>query len=250
MNLSMERSPLRTAFVLGAGLGTRLRPLTNDWPKPLLPIGGRPTITYAFEQLKALGVQRVIINTHHRAERYDEIFPDGTWEGLELVFRHEPVLLETGGGIKNIEDLLDPEGPLLIYNGDIVSNLPLKKLLEAHNAAGNEVTLALRSAGGPLQIALGDDGRVADIGNKLGTDSEKLYLFSGVYMIERKFLDRLEAGKKESVIPTFLHMIRNGEGLGGVVIDDGEWTDIGTHEEYQRLNERAAREPDFAAAPA
>ena len=99
MNSSMATlPPLRTAFVLGAGLGTRLRPLTNDWPKPLLPIGGRPTITYAFEQLKALGVERVIINTHHRAERYDEAFPDNTWEGLELVFRHEPVLLETGGG--------------------------------------------------------------------------------------------------------------------------------------------------------
>ncbi|HQL25320.1 MAG TPA: sugar phosphate nucleotidyltransferase, partial [candidate division Zixibacteria bacterium] len=73
-----------TAFVLGAGLGKRLRPLTEGWPKPLLPVWGRPMISYAFERLRAAGIGRFIVNTHHRADRYRDIFPDGRWGGVPI----------------------------------------------------------------------------------------------------------------------------------------------------------------------
>src|SRR5512136_1734000 len=116
---------IKTAFILGAGLGTRLRPLTEDTPKPLLPIGGRPIITYAMEHLKAVGVQRFIINTHHCAGRYAEVFPEGSWRGIPITFRHEPILLDTAGGIKNIEDLIAAGDRIIVYNGDIISSLPL-----------------------------------------------------------------------------------------------------------------------------
>ncbi|MEM1059662.1 MAG: nucleotidyltransferase family protein [Verrucomicrobiota bacterium] len=236
-----------TAFVLGAGLGTRLRPLTLDWPKPLLRVGGRPVITYAFEQLAAAGVTRFIVNTHHCAERYAEVFPGLEWEGRPIALRHEPVLLETGGGIKNIEDLLAPGEPLLVYNGDIISTLPVERLLSRHREAGNEVTLALRSSGGPLQIGLDGKGRVSGIGGQQAGNAPR-YLFSGVYVMEPTFLDRLEAGVKRSVIPTFLEMIKGGEGLGGAVIDEGTWSDIGTLDEFLAMNEQfGAGEAELAA---
>lgn len=238
----MRASSLQTAFVLGAGLGTRLRPLTLDWPKPLLRVGGKPVITYAFEQLVAAGVERLIVNTHHRAERYEEVFPNLVWKGVPIALRHEPDLLETGGGIKNIEDLLTPGEPLLIYNGDIISTLPLNQLIEQHQRSGNEVTLALRSSGGPQQIALNEAGRVTDIGNQLETNAATKYLFTGIYLIEAAFLARLAAGVKKSVIPTFLDMIRAGDGLGGVVIDEGEWSDIGTLDEFEAMNRRFGAE--------
>jgi NDP-sugar pyrophosphorylase family protein len=225
-----------TAFVLGAGLGTRLRPLTVEWPKPLLKAGGRPVIAYAFDRLAELGVARIIVNTHHLAHRYEEVFPDRRWRDVELVFRYEAELLETGGGIKNIEDLVVGES-LLIYNGDIVSTLPLRRLLDGHRQAGNEATLALRSSGGPLHIALAEDGRLADIGEALGAAPGPRFLFSGIYVIERPFFARLTAGKKESVIPTFLAMIRAGDRIGGVVIDEGEWSDIGALSELQRVDQ-------------
>jgi len=243
----MPETKIKTAFVLGAGLGTRLRPLTLEWPKPLLRVGAKPVITYAFEQLKAAGVERLIVNTHHCAERYGEVFPGLKFEGLPIELRHEPVLLETGGGIKNIEDLLTPGEPLLIYNGDIISSLPLEKLIAHHEASGNEVTLALRSSGGPLQISLGEDGRISDIGGNLGTDGGKRYLFAGIYIIEPAFLERLEAGVKKSVIPTFLDMIRAGEGLGGIILDEGEWSDIGTLDEFEAMNrERGATDSEMS----
>ena len=103
----MKRRRFKTAFILGAGLGTRLRPLTEKCPKPLLKIGGRPIITYAMDHLMKVGVDRFIVNTHHASEIYLEAFPDRGWGGVPIIFRHEPVLLETAGGLKNIEDLLD-----------------------------------------------------------------------------------------------------------------------------------------------
>ena len=121
----------KTAFILGAGLGTRLRPLTERCPKPLLEIGGRPVITYAMDHLLSAGVERFIVNTHHCPDVYLQKFPDMQWRGTPIVFRHEPVLLDTAGGLKNIEDLLSDDKTILCYNGDLIADFPLQGLLEA-----------------------------------------------------------------------------------------------------------------------
>src|SRR4030043_1833431 len=102
----LKRRRLRTAFILGAGLGMRLRPLTERCPKPLLEIKGRPIITYVMDHLLKVGVDRFIVNTHHCPEVYSEKFPDRQWRGVPMTFRYEPILLETAGGLKNVEDLL------------------------------------------------------------------------------------------------------------------------------------------------
>ena len=92
---------IKQAFVLAAGLGTRLRPLTDDLPKPLIPVGLKPLITFAFDHLIAdLGVEEFIVNTHHCPEAYGEAFPTAEYRGRTLRFRHEPVLLDSAGGIK------------------------------------------------------------------------------------------------------------------------------------------------------
>ena len=225
---------INTAFVLGAGLGTRLRPLTDNRPKPLLPLGGRPMITFAFDHLIAAGINRIIVNTHHCAERYRDEFTDSQWRGVPLIFRHEPDLLETGGGIKNIEDLAGQEA-LLVYNGDILSSLPLQKLISHHSEKSNEVTLALRSSGGPLHIGMGSDGLVGDIRGMLGAGGLATFLFTGIYIVEPQFFSRLTPRKKESVVPIFLDMIREHARLGGVVLDSGRWEDVGTPEVYHQL---------------
>ncbi|MEI7672326.1 MAG: sugar phosphate nucleotidyltransferase, partial [Deltaproteobacteria bacterium] len=165
----MANLEIRTAFILGAGLGTRLRPLTENCPKPLLPVGGRPLITYAMDHCLAIGISRFIVNTHHCAAAYDEAFPDRTWRGKPILFRHEPILLETAGGIKNIEDLLEEDDEtILVYNGDILSDLPLSQLVAAHAAAGCEVTLVLRSGGPVRNICLEANGEICDFRDLLG----------------------------------------------------------------------------------
>jgi NDP-sugar pyrophosphorylase family protein len=222
---------ISTAFVLGAGLGTRLRPLTDTWPKPLLSVGGRPMITWAFDQLiEQLGVERIIVNTHHAAHRYAEVFPENVWRGVPLLFRHEPELLETGGGIKNIEDCVRGE-TFVVFNGDVLSSLPLNRLVEAHAQSGAEVTLGLRSSGGPLHIGWNPaSGRVGSIRAETRGPGEKACLFTGIYVVAPAFLARLTRGKKESVVPIFLQMIAEGNPPAGVLVDEGDWWDLGTVE--------------------
>lgn len=222
-----------SAFVLGAGLGTRLKSLTQRLPKPLIPVANQPLITRAFDHLIDAGVERLVVNTHWRAEAYDAAFPERTHRGVPIAFRHEwPEVLETGGGIKNVEDLLSG-GPFIVYNGDILADLPLEPAIRAHHGRGDEVTLILRSSGGPLQVALDRaTGRVTDIGNRIAADSRSEFLFTGIYLVQPRFFARLVAGEKVSVVRAFVEMIRTGAPLGGIVIDDGQWWDLGTREQY------------------
>jgi len=230
--------PIRTAFILGAGLGTRLRPLTEDCPKPLLEVAGRPIITYAMDHLLAAGVGRFIVNTHHCAGAYGQVFPDGRWRGIPIVFRHEPVLLDTGGGLKNIEDLLDPGERIFVYNGDVITDLPLERLVDVHEERKAEVTLALRSSGHLLNVNVDEKGGVCDMRGLLGHPGVKRCQFTGVSIVEKRFLSRMEAGRIESVVPVLVRMIRERRGsVAAVVIDEGEWHDIGSVEEYQKVKE-------------
>lgn len=224
------------AFVLGAGLGTRLRPLTDELPKPLVPIFQKPLITFAFDHLIALGISRFFVNTHHHPERFAETFARSTYRDRRIEFRHEPVLLETAGGIANIADLLNA-GPLLVYNGDILTDLPLNRLIEHHFRENNMVTLALRSDGGPKHIALDSrSGRLIDIHNQLGTGAAEEFVFTGIYTVDLNFVKLLEPSVKCSVIPHFVELIRSKEKIGGVVIDEGHWWDVGNRNAYLQLH--------------
>ncbi len=227
------------AFVLAAGLGTRLRPLTDQLPKPLIPVGHKPLITFAFDHLIAdAGVEEFVVNTHHLPGTFQTAFPEGRYRGCPISFRHEPVLLETGGGIKNVADLLR-DAPFLVYNGDILTDLPIEPLIARHKAGDNLITLALRSAtlSGPGHISLDPKtGRILDIRNLLGTGAPANCSFACVYIVEPGFLEMIPGeGKVVSVIPSFLELIRRG-GLGGVVIDEGEWRDLGNRDEYLRAH--------------
>jgi NDP-sugar pyrophosphorylase family protein/aminoglycoside/choline kinase family phosphotransferase len=236
MGNEMKLAKIRTAFILGAGLGTRLRPLTEKLPKPLLPVGGRPLITYAMDHCLSIGIGRFIVNTHHCAEAYDNAFPGWSRRGMPILFRHEPVLLDTAGGLKNIEDLLEDDETILVYNGDILSNLPLSQLVAAHAAGGREVTLALRSDGPLRNVCLDARGEICDLRDLLGNPGVRRCLFTGIFIVERRFLRRLLPGKVESTIPVFAEMIREAPGsVASVVIDEGSWEDVGDITAYERI---------------
>jgi mannose-1-phosphate guanylyltransferase len=224
-DIRFRKPPVITqAFILGAGLGTRLRPLTDALPKPLVPLFHKPLAMWAVEACEAVGCRRFAVNTHHLPEKWQ-----GFGEGRDITFFHEPILLETGGGLKNIEDWIE-DGSLLIHNGDIFSSMDLKKLAAAHEASGDEVTLALRSTGGEKRISLGENGRVVDVRSEVrglpGT-----HVFTGIYCVKKSFLKRIPAGEVIAVIPAFQELVRE-DGIGAVVIDGGEWMDLGDVESY------------------
>jgi mannose-1-phosphate guanylyltransferase len=226
--ISVPMPLITQAFVLGAGLGTRLRPLTEDLPKPLIPIFQKPLITFALDHLCDLGIESFIINTHHLAPQFDRIFPDGSYAGRPVSLVHEPVLLGTGGGIKNIEALLRDE-PFIVYSGDLLTDFDLAPLVDEHFRAGNDVTLALR------RTKLGADvawraGRVIDIANRYGHAGE--YDFQGVSIWNPEVFPRIPAGRSISFIPIVVDWIGQGGRIGGVVLEDRKWFNIGSRAEY------------------
>ena len=134
------------AFVLGAGLGMRLKPLTDDLPKPLVPIFQKPLITFALDHLIDIGVKSSIINTHKLPDVFQRFFSQNDYEGYATKLVNEPVLLDTGGGIKNVEADLGTK-PFITYSSDILTDIDLQPLIDEHFRCGNDVTLALRDTG-------------------------------------------------------------------------------------------------------
>ncbi len=171
------------------------------------------------------GITRFAVNTHHLPAAWDDFGRD-----YDLTLFHEPILLETGGGLKNIGAWMGSDSAL-VHNGDIFSTIPLEKLIAAHEASGLPVTLALRSEGVAKHIALDPSStRVSDIRNSLG-HGNGTHTFTGIYCVSPAFLDLIPAAEKISVIPAFLELAKSGQ-LGAIVLDEGVWLDLGDRESY------------------
>jgi mannose-1-phosphate guanylyltransferase len=231
------------AFVLAAGLGTRLRPLTDELPKPLVPIFQKPLITFALDHLIATGIQRFVINTHRLPHLFERQFAEKSYRGRSVDLVNEPDLLETGGGIKNAEPLLR-DGDFLTYSGDILTDIPLDSLIEEHFRTGNDVTLALRETGFAPSIAY-RDGRIVDIGGRFSVAGD--YDFANIAVWRQKIFQRIPQ-RKISFIPVLLDWIAGGGKIGGVVMNEGKWFNIGSIAQYVEAHRMVSSEnwsPDF-----
>jgi NDP-sugar pyrophosphorylase family protein len=235
------------AFVLGAGLGMRLRPLTEDLPKPLIPIFQKPLITFALDHLIAAGVKSFVINTHHLEAPFKTLFAAGSYRGHPVQLVHEPEILGTGGGIKNVESLLRNE-PFIAYSGDVLTDIDLQPLLNEHFRAGNDVTLALRETKHGADMAL-EGSRVVDIENRYGRPGR--YDFAGVSIWTPAIFKRIPPRQNLSFIPILAEWIGDSGKIGGVVLNEGKWFNIGSRTEYlatHRAIQEETWKPDYLEA--
>lgn len=219
------------SFILGAGLGTRLQPLTSILPKPLMPVFQKPLVQHILDYHYKAGIEEFLINISHLAPMWERAFPENKWRGRPVHFSKEERPLDSGGGLKKIMPFVHPGEPLLVHNGDILTDLPLDELLDAHRRGGHLVTLALRSIDGNKNVGFDQaSGLVTDMRHALGIDSGSCQ-FAGVYVMEPEVARLFPDEELFSIVPIWLQLIREHK-VGGVIFDRAQWYETGSPAGY------------------
>lgn len=222
------------AIVLVGGEGTRLRPLTDDVPKPALTLVDRPFLAYMIEWLAAHGVTEAVLACGFRPDVLRQTLGEGERAGVRLRYVTEPERRGTAGAIRFAADALgdELEDRFLVVNGDILADLDLTALTRSHREREARVTIALHpveDAAAYGLVSLDADGRVLEFSEKTGRH-EPGEVNAGAYLLERPVLDLITPGREVSIErEVFPRLV--GEGLGALALD-GYWMDIGTPERY------------------
>jgi len=226
------------AMVLAAGLGTRLRPLTNDRPKALVDVGGRPLIAYNLELLRRFGITDVVINLHYHGAALRSALGNGASFGLRIEYSSEDPLLDTGGGIKNAEARLAGDD-FLVLNSDTIVDLPLDRLIASHRARRAAATLVLRRD--PEQqrygvIEIDSSERIRRFLGKPDVTAEPLtaFMFAGVHVMSPQVFGFMPPGGAFSMTrETYPAMLAAGAALYGFPFA-GFWRVIDTPDDRDR----------------
>ncbi|MBA0049470.1 NDP-sugar synthase [Streptomyces sp. AJS327] len=229
------------AILLVGGKGTRLRPLTVNTPKPMVPAAGVPFLAHQLARARAAGVDHVVMATSYLAEVFEPYFGDGSELGLHLEYVTEREPLGTGGAIRNAATRLRsaPDEPVLVFNGDILTGLDIRGLVTAHSTAGADVSLHLTRVTDPRAFGLvptDESGRVTAFLEKPQTPEEIVtdQINAGCYVFNRSVIDAIPQGRPVSVErETFPGLLESGAHLHGVV-DSTYWLDLGTPEAFVR----------------
>lgn len=226
------------ALVLAAGLGTRLRPLTEDTPKPLLPVLGRPVVTWTLDRLRKLGCEAVAINLHHRGEKIPEAL--GTeYEGMRLVYSEEPEILGTLGALGPLKGFFADCEQVLVVNGDSLCRWPLKRLLRTHRRKKATATLLLSRRPDPRSYGggVGTDraGRVLSLSSRDRDRGEVFsrHVFAGAHVLAGELLDRVGPEPADFVSDLWIPLLEEGK-LVQAVVTRRRWHDLGTPDRYLR----------------
>jgi len=223
------------AFIFGAGFGIRLLPLTEERPKVTVPVLNKPVIFRIIENLSSFGIDHFVINSHYKPQILHDIVGDGKKWGVDIQYSHEDAILETGGGLKKAQNLINSQ-TFILHNGDIICDVDFQKLLEFHKSKGAVATLVVSKYHDPKQVTIDSTGKIIDIRNTFYKDIIPGYTFLGIHILEKKIFDMIEPDKKISIIPIYLKMISEGMPVYVWEIENGLWYDIGSIEQYKKAN--------------
>ena len=231
------------AMVLAAGLGTRLRPLTNGRPKALVEIAGRTLLEITLTRLRSFDIREVIVNTHHFAEMVEEYLAAHGNFAMNIAISREEVLLDTGGGLKKAAWFFrDSDEPLLVHNVDVLSNIDLAAMAHFHREQNPLATLAVmdRATSRPLLF----DGQGELCGRIVGKDGEKemaraaekthSLAFSGIHVISPRIFELMHEDGVFSIVPAYLRLAGQGEAIRAWRADEFYWRDLGKPENIEQ----------------
>ena len=230
-------------MILAAGLGTRLRPLTDDRPKALVEVAGRTLLEITLSRLRQFGVREVIVNVHHFADMVVEYLKKNNNFGMRIEISREEVLLDTGGGLKKaawffLEDSASREEPFLLHNVDVLSTIDLRHMAESHKQNQALATLAVQVRETSRYLLFDEQNQLC--GRRAGSDhapeivrpsrETHALAFSGVHVVSQRLLPRLTEEGVFSIIPSYLRLAGHGEKILAFRADDYYWRDLGRPE--------------------
>jgi NDP-sugar pyrophosphorylase family protein len=235
------------AMILAAGVGTRLRPLTDATPKALLEVGGAPMIEQVIRRLKSAGVSELVVNLFHLGDRIIEFLASKGDFGLRIAFTRETELLDTGGGLKNAAWFFDDGRPFFLHNVDILSDIDLEGLFQFHHKVRALATLAVQRRPGSRQLLFGRDGRLCGRKSPEGVewaagprgDVERL-AFTGIHVIDPTIFSKMTETGAFPIIRTYLRLAAEGEQIAACRANGSYWQDIGSPEKLQAARKHAA----------
>ena len=235
------------AMVLAAGLGTRLRPLTDDGPKALVQIAGRTLLEITLARLRTFGVNEAIVNAHHFADMIVEYLKANNNFGMRIAVSREEILLDTGGGLKKaawffLEDAARKTEPFLLHNVDVLSTIDLGRMLHAHRESKSLATLAVQARESSRQLLFDEQDQLC--GRRAGRDREPEIVrsaprldplaFSGIHVISPRLFSLMSEDGAFSIIDTYLRLAQQGEKISAFRADDYYWRDLGKPENVRQ----------------
>ena len=231
------------AMILAAGLGTRLRPLTDDRPKALVEVAGRTLLELALSRLRAFGVTEVIVNTHHYADMILEYLEANDSFGLRVEISREEALLDTGGGLKEaawffLEESKGSRESFILHNVDVISTIDLGAMIRSHFEKDALATLAVQKRETSRYLMFDEHGQLC--GRRAGKAAEadlcrpaehtEALAFSGIHVISPRIFDEMEEEGAFSIIVAYLRLAARGETVPAFRTDGCYWRDLGTPE--------------------
>jgi len=241
-------------MILAAGLGTRLRPLTDDRPKALVGIGGRTLLEMTLTRLRAFGIREVIVNVHHFADQIVEYLKANANFGMRIAISREEVLLDTGGGLKKaawffLQDSARADEPFLLHNVDVISTIDFASMVQAHNANQALATLAVQKRAASRQLLF--DEHLQLCGRRAGRDREAEIMrasarleplaFSGIHVISPRLLSTMSEDGIFSIVTSYLRLAGHSEKILGFRADQYYWRDLGRIEDLQQAERDLAQ---------
>ncbi len=219
-----------SVFILAAGLGERLRPITNYIPKPLLPIVGKPVLQSVLEKVSALPIYKIGINLHHKREVMERWINQSAFSKNIELFHEEPIL-GTGGALYNAGAFLK-NSTFLVHNSDIISDIDVKQLTAFHLSSKNLATIAVHDYSEFNKLEIDEKGFLKSVGTASGKNSKYL-AFTGIAVYQPEFLKFLPTGAS-SVVDAWLRAIHEGYKIGSLDVTGCYWTDTGTPASYAK----------------
>jgi dTDP-glucose pyrophosphorylase len=226
-----ETEPFQ-AVIMAGGMGTRLAPLTGDCPKPLLPVGDRPLLEHIIAQLKQAGIKRVSLSTYYLADKIREHFGDGTKMGVDLAYVTEDRPLGTAGALGLLET---PNETILVINGDILTSVDFKAMLDFHHEQDAVATIGVRKfdMDVPYGVVEGEGGFVNELKEK---PILSFFVNAGIYLLEPSVFRLLRPRHRLDMTELIQALLAEGERVASFPIIE-YWLDIGHHHDYLRAQE-------------